>query len=893
MLACPRLGVRVLALAALSSGLLAGCSRSHGPRRAIHQPAEAGTAAGAVAPLPDAGSATPDATGPAAEASVAAPIDAALPFDATLDASTTHDSVDACERCSIDADAEPDAGIACVDLDLCARASLEPDSGACVQRVVACQDDGIDCTLEVCDPELGCAHVPNDGVCHDENPCKSSACDAEHGCVSLDLEDGQRCAEDSCSQRHECLAGVCVAKGTRDVACDRWFTPGDSGMLPWDQQACGSNYGDGLEPGLWNDQGSYSLSYPTLLANDDLVFVPRYGGTRKLRFDGTRWSSLELPVAERTEPWETLALRGNELLLVQRTAAGCPLALLFDIVTGLARPYADGMAAAPGCAQAGRAAFRANPVRAAEDGSLWSFTNVGLFKFVEGAWLDQGLPDAPAGDIGDIAIDADGVEWVIGGREHYLWTRVDNQWRSVELPPLTPAFVISHVFNSRGALLFNTKDTVLELNAHGVVRYPTLTEPGRGIVEVAADELGRPVVCFGNYAVNLAIFDGSNWVDAGWAESLANDTQHRLYVASHGRVERLVGTSRLPLGPIQRHVSFSAGAALPPYQLSMQGGARLDWMDPSGDAQREGGMPVTITVKHKTLRADVWQGESVSVTVPPAHLIPLSTRQPDLLRRHGDKLLVMLPHSRLTVVEGSSGQSVAFPSANNLLLEESIGTALAPDGRIAIAYPDIDGVLRIARVEGTTVVEERVVPGAALYANNIELVSTADGLVVFWQEQAANWPHPQFAKLLTGDMWRDLPTPPHGRSVVDARGRVWRTGYGVSETGKAFVEPAWWDGTSWQTLPGGRVDAPTDDGLAFDRAGNPIVLVRDGMALRVLRYRNGAFQREGDAPGGINNSACNLAHAPQIASDGEQVCVSWLEAAEQPSELMLRCLKLD
>jgi hypothetical protein len=65
------------------------------------------------------------------------------------------------------------------------------------------------------------------------------------------------------------------------------------------------------------------------------------------------------------------------------------------------------------------------------------------------------------------------------------------------------------------------------------------------------------------------------------------------------------------------------------------------------------------------------------------------------------------------------------------------------------------------------------------------------------------------------------------------------------------------------------------------------------MALQVSRYQNGAFQPLTETPGGVNNSPCNMPHAAQIASDGRLVCVSWLEAADAPSEQMLRCLKLD
>jgi hypothetical protein len=297
-------------------------------------------------------------------------------------------------------------------------------------------------------------------------------------------------------------------------------------------------------------------------------------------------------------------------------------------------------------------------------------------------------------------------------------------------------------------------------------------------------------------------------------------------------------------------------------------------------------------LEQKTLRANEWQASSVEVVVPAAE-VPLATRGPTVLRRFGNKRIVALRGSALMLVEGESARPITFASGG--LLQYGFAMALAADGRILFAYHDAAGaVLRLAHLQGAVLVDDRVVAQVAAAPTALELAVAQDGLMVLWVADPGDGTPRSFAKLWTGAAWRDLPAPPPGSAVVDARGRVWRTGFGSSSASDpSFMELSFWDGSAWQVLPGGRVEGAVADGLAFDRASNPVVLTRSGMALQVARYQNGAFHLLTDTAGGINNSPCNMPHAPQIASDGQLVCVSWLEAADAPSELMLRCLKLE
>ena len=85
-------------------------------------------------------------------------------------------------------------------------------------------DDGVTCTVDLCNTLSGCQNAPGDALCDDGNECTSHLCDLELGCVATDL-DGPCDDDDICTTGDLCQGGACV--GTLidgccllDVACD-------------------------------------------------------------------------------------------------------------------------------------------------------------------------------------------------------------------------------------------------------------------------------------------------------------------------------------------------------------------------------------------------------------------------------------------------------------------------------------------------------------------------------------------------------------------------------------------------------------------------------------------------------------------------------------------------
>jgi len=71
-------------------------------------------------------------------------------------------------------------------------------------------DDGIDCTVDTCDPALGtCLHDARSSLCDDGDPCTGAeACDVVLGCVPgtpVICDDGRECTADSCDP----MTGTC------------------------------------------------------------------------------------------------------------------------------------------------------------------------------------------------------------------------------------------------------------------------------------------------------------------------------------------------------------------------------------------------------------------------------------------------------------------------------------------------------------------------------------------------------------------------------------------------------------------------------------------------------------------------------------------------------------
>ncbi len=111
----------------------------------------------------------------------------------------------------------PANGIPCDDGDPCTALDL-CDAGGCNPGGPADCDDSNPCTIDQCDLDVGCVHLPTQtpcctgltSICDDGNPCTLDVCDAEtldcaYGVNDLPCDDG-----DACTTADVCGGGVCA-----------------------------------------------------------------------------------------------------------------------------------------------------------------------------------------------------------------------------------------------------------------------------------------------------------------------------------------------------------------------------------------------------------------------------------------------------------------------------------------------------------------------------------------------------------------------------------------------------------------------------------------------------------------------------------------------------------
>jgi hypothetical protein len=96
----------------------------------------------------------------------------------------------------------------CDDGDACTMDACDPVLG-CVNEAIDC-DDGISCTQDSCDAQSGqCVHTPDDAACDDANACNGvETCSAMTGCVMgtpVVCNDGNACTQDVCNPQ----SGAC------------------------------------------------------------------------------------------------------------------------------------------------------------------------------------------------------------------------------------------------------------------------------------------------------------------------------------------------------------------------------------------------------------------------------------------------------------------------------------------------------------------------------------------------------------------------------------------------------------------------------------------------------------------------------------------------------------
>ena len=136
-------------------------------------------------------------------------------------------------------------GASCSDGNACTTGDTCNEDGSCGGGTPRVCDDGNECTIDICDPFVGCAYVPNlspcctgtVSVCDDGDPCTTDLCDAETGgCAYVSntavCDDGNACTADD-----QCGDGVCSGS---PVVCP---TTG-----PCQASFCDEEDGCGIEP---------------------------------------------------------------------------------------------------------------------------------------------------------------------------------------------------------------------------------------------------------------------------------------------------------------------------------------------------------------------------------------------------------------------------------------------------------------------------------------------------------------------------------------------------------------------------------------------------------------------------------------------------------------------
>ena len=190
-----RLVRSALLLAAMLGTLSAGCYESHQVFADGHMP---------------------DDPGPFDDAHDESAVEDGRTDDGEMDDGEPDDG-DAPDRC----DAACDDGIPCT-VDSCDPAIgcvFRPDSSRC--------DDGVDCTSDSCVPGVGCTFVPDDDVCDDGVACTGDRCDPTGGCVhhvnDAACSDGINCTIDQCDPEAGCRVrpddSLCDAAEHCDILC--------------------------------------------------------------------------------------------------------------------------------------------------------------------------------------------------------------------------------------------------------------------------------------------------------------------------------------------------------------------------------------------------------------------------------------------------------------------------------------------------------------------------------------------------------------------------------------------------------------------------------------------------------------------------------------------------
>ncbi|MBM4355071.1 MAG: hypothetical protein FJ109_15020 [Deltaproteobacteria bacterium] len=112
-----------------------------------------------------------------------------------------------------------ETGVACQDGNPCTENDY-CDNGDCLAGSPPSCADGVQCTVDECDPEEGCRHDPDHASCDDKNPCTQEVCSTEAGGCTNPPDDSLICGDGNvCTTNDRCENGKCVSD-PEPMACD-------------------------------------------------------------------------------------------------------------------------------------------------------------------------------------------------------------------------------------------------------------------------------------------------------------------------------------------------------------------------------------------------------------------------------------------------------------------------------------------------------------------------------------------------------------------------------------------------------------------------------------------------------------------------------------------------
>ena len=96
----------------------------------------------------------------------------------------------------------------CVDVNVCNGLEYCNTVAGCASGPPLDCDDQVACTQDSCDPQAGCANLPQDTACDDSNSCTQDSCHSDNGCQNVPVADTTPCTTGG-GLSGKCEGGVC------------------------------------------------------------------------------------------------------------------------------------------------------------------------------------------------------------------------------------------------------------------------------------------------------------------------------------------------------------------------------------------------------------------------------------------------------------------------------------------------------------------------------------------------------------------------------------------------------------------------------------------------------------------------------------------------------------